>query len=118
MNRLVELGVNRSYSVWADGDYNMMHDVYKSSILQLYDEVEFMKEEIVQIKKQIFVVFEFVSQIKPDEGTSSGPISKYTYLQYTVHNDQTLVFNFNCPRHAMDEWQDTANEIMNSVVIK
>jgi len=117
MNRLVELGVNRSYSVWSEGDYQMMFDVYKSSIMQLFDEVEFINEEITTNKKQKFVVFEFVSRIKSDEG-SSVPVVKYTYLQYTLHNGQTLVFSFSCPEFQKEKWQQTVNLIMQSVVIK
>ena len=118
MNRVVELGVNRSYSVWQKGDYDMMLEVYKSSILQLYDEVEFIKEEVTVIKKQPFVVFEFVSRMYPDESLGSGAINKYTYIQYTVHDQQTLVFNFNCPLFKKDIWQPVANQMMRSVVLK
>jgi hypothetical protein len=117
LNRLVELGVNRSYSVWRESDYQLMFDVYKSSILELFDEVEFIREEITTIRKQQFVVFEFVSRIKRDEG-SSVPIVKYTYLQYTLHNGQTLVFSFSCPEFQKEEWQKTANLIMESVAVK
>ena len=117
LNRLVELGVNRSYSVWREGDYQLMFDVYKSSILELFDEVEFIKEEITTIRKQQFVVFEFVSRIKSDEG-SSVPVVKYSYLQYTLHNGQTIVFSFSCPEFQKEKWQKTTNLIMNSVVVK
>ena len=117
LNRLVEFGVNRSYSVWRDGDYQMMFDVYKSSILELFDEVILIREEITTIKKQQFVVFEFVSKINSDEG-SSVPVVRYYYLQYTVHNGQTIVFSFSCPEFQKEEWGNTANLIMNSVVLK
>ena len=117
LDRLVELGVNRSYSVWEEGDYTMMLDVYKSSILELFDEVEFIRNEIVTRKRKSFVVFEFVSRIKSDEG-SSIPIVKYTNLQYALHNGQTMVFSFSCPEYQMDKWQETANSIMNSIVLK
>ena len=118
VDRLVELGVNRSYSVWQEGDYEMIYDVYKSSILQLFDDVEFIQEEITQIKKRPFVVFEFISKVYGDKDTSSGPVVKYTYIQYTVFESQTVVFSFNCPKFQMEKWQATANLIMNSVVIK
>ena len=117
LDRLVELGVNRSYSVWREGDYQMMFDVYKASILELFDEVEFIKEDIISVKKRPFVVFEFVSRIKRDEG-SSVPVVKYNYLKYTLQDGQTLVFSFSCPEFEQDKWQSTANAIMNSVVIK
>ena len=118
MNRLIELGVNRSYSVWEEGDYQMMHDVYKSSILQLYDEVDFLKEGIVEIKRHPFVVFEFESKMNPDESLGSGAITKYTYIQYTQFKGQTLVFNFSCPFYQKEQWQSLVTNMMNSISLK
>lgn len=118
INRLVELGVNRSYSLWREGDYQMMFEVYKSSILQLFDEVEFIQEEIQSIKKHPFVVFEFESKMYPDESLGSGTISKYTYIQYTIVDGQTLVFNFSCPLYQKPVWQPVALEMMNSISFK
>lgn len=117
LNRLVELGINRSFSVWQEGDYDLMSEVYKSSILELYDEVEFMKEEVITLKNRQFLVFEFISTIYADETdlTLRAPISKYTYLQYTVKEGQTYVFNFSTPSRMKEEWEDTAASIMNSI---
>lgn len=122
MQRIMELGVNHAFSTWEEGDLEMLQRVYKASILQLFDTVRFSREEIRNIKGRDFVVFEFVSDINGDPTLSitgsSGRISKYYYLQYTLYDKGTLVFNFSCPARIKDEWQPVAREIMNSVMIK
>ncbi|MCH7514118.1 MAG: hypothetical protein IH947_09300 [Bacteroidetes bacterium] len=122
MQRIMELGVNHAFSTWEEGDLEMLQSVYKASILQLFDTVRFSREEIRNIKGRDFAVFEFVSNIKGNPALaytgSSGGISKYYYLQYTLYDKGTLVFNFSCPARIKDEWQPVAREIMNSVMIK
>jgi hypothetical protein len=118
MNRVVELGINRSFSVWREGDYEFMFEVYKSSILELFDEVDFIQEDIVLIRKQPFVVFEFVSKMYPDESLGNGAINKYIYVQYTIFKGQTLVFDFSCPLFQKDQWQSVASQMMNSIKLK
>ncbi len=122
MQRIMELGVNHAFSTWEEGDLKMLQSVYKASILQLFDTVRFSRDEIMNIKGRDFVVFEFVSGIKGDPALSvagsSGGISKYYYLQYTLYEKGTLVFNFSCPARFKEEWQPAAREMMNSVKIK
>lgn len=120
IDRLVELGVNHSFSIWEEGDYATMKDVYKASILELYDNVEFMKEELMIINKRTFLVFEFVSSVKADETdlTLRSPVEKYTYIQFSVFDGETYVFNFSAAKRLKDKWQSTAHEVMNSVVLK
>ena len=105
MDRLVELGVNHSFSIWEDGDYATMKDVYKASILELYDNVEFMKEELMIINKRTFLVFEFVSSVKADETdlTLRRPVEKYTYIQFSVFDGETYVFNFSAAKRLREK---------------
>ncbi len=46
------------------------------------------------------------------------PILKYTYIQYLVQKDKTLVFSFVCPTRLKTEWQPVATAVMNSVRVK
>lgn len=118
--RVIELGVNRSFTKWEQEDLELLKDFYKSSLLEIYDEVEFYKEGVYQINKQTFVVFEFRSLIKGDSTTPGmyNSISKYTYLMYTIYEGDTYVFNFICPFRLKDDWSRTADEIMTSVSFK
>ena len=118
--RIIDLGVNYSFSSFQEGDYEMMRSWYKASILQLFDDVEWEREEIVQIGKRQFVAFEFVSTITENSEGMGRPrsITKYQYLQYTVFNGNVLLVFFSAPDRAKEEWQPVARAIMESVRLK
>lgn len=115
-----DLGINTSNARWQADDLPMLQSFYRSSIMALYDEVNFLKEDIAKINGKDFAVFEFVSLVRPAENAlaTQRPIRKYTYIQYTLHNGKTYVFNFNCPAEQQSQWQETASTIMQSVRIK
>lgn len=115
-SRLSDFSLNVAASQWAANDISIAKDFYKASIINLYDKVEMTKEEISTINKKQFAVFEFVSLIEGD-GLSKKRIRKYSYVQYTIHKGQTLVFSFNSPVQLKDKWKDQVAEIMNSVKI-
>lgn len=119
-NQQVDLGINTSNARWQADDLPMLQSFYRSSIMALYDEVNFLKEDIEKINGKDFAVFEFVSLVRPEENalTAQRPIRKYTYIQYTVHNGKTYIFNFNCPTEQQSQWQEAAKTIMQSVKIK
>ena len=121
-NQQVAFGLNVSNTRWQAGDLAMLKDFYRASVLELYDEVDFIKEEVEEINGQSFVVFEFVSVVRPDEDdmsiTNRQPIRQYTYIQYTIHNDKTWVFDFSVPARTQNEWQEIAQKMMSSVRMK
>jgi len=116
-SQLVDFSVNMAATQWAEKDIEIAQSFYKSSILNLYDDVKFIKEEIVTINKKQFIVFEFLSLVQGDDLTMK-PLRKYSYVQYALYNSQALVFGFNCPAQLRTKWQETAGKIMNSVKIK
>lgn len=121
-NQQVAFGLNVSNTRWQAGDLAMLKDFFRASLLELYDEVDFIKEEIKEINGQSFAVFEFVSVVRPDEDelsfTNRKPIRQYTYIQYTIHQKKTWIFDFSLPARAQNEWQETAQEMMSSVRMK
>jgi hypothetical protein len=118
-SRTVDLSINTSFSRWREEDIALMMSFYKSTIMGLYDEVQFNKEGIEEINGRKFVVFEFVSSITADaeDIINTRSISKYTYIQYTIVNFKTVLFHFTCPARARGLWTDTAAEIMGSVKV-
>ncbi len=120
IDRLVELGVNHSFSIWEDGDYATMKKLYKASIMEMFDDVEFMKEDVMTVNKRTFLVFEFVSSIRVDETdlTFRNPVEKYTYIQFSLFDGETYVFSFSVVNRLREKWQPTVHEVMNSVVLK
>ncbi|MEK6476321.1 hypothetical protein WJR50_02265 [Catalinimonas sp. 4WD22] len=118
--QMIDLTVNTSNTRWQPSDLPMLKDFYKASLLELYDEVSFSREEIEEINGKDFVVFEFTSIVRPEENALNPqqPVRKYTRIQYSVHGGKTLVFNFTCPQALQQQWEGTAGEIMQSIQIK
>ncbi len=117
--RTVDFGVNIAFSRWNAEDLEIMKGFYKSNIMGLYDEVQFIHEGIETINERDFAVFEFTSKVLDEEGTSINQraISKYVRIQYTIVRSKTVLFNFTCPAREMERWAPVAKEIMSSVKI-
>lgn len=118
-SRYVDLGVNVAYSQWDKDDLEIMKSFYKSNIMGLYSEVQFITEDIENVNGKDFAVFEFTSSVYDEEGTTinSGAISKYVRIQYCIVNNKTVLFNFSCPARLKDKWSPIAKEILQSVQI-
>lgn len=118
-DRQVDLGVNWNPMQWTDEDTQTVYGFYKASIQSLFDNVEFIQDEIKEVNGQEFIVFEFVSSLKSDNAFSGPKSSRYyTYIQYTSYNNQVLLFNFGCKARLMSSYQSVARDIMNSVTIE
>jgi hypothetical protein len=116
----VDLSVNKNSTPWADNDYKILKDFYKANIQNLFTEVTFIQEQISTIGNREFVVFEFTSKVMDEENKMSlnnTPVSKYTYIMYTFHEGNVLLFHFNCKASQKALWQQVAKEIMESVRI-
>jgi hypothetical protein len=120
MERNVDFSVNISATQWPDGDLEMSKRFFKSSIMNMFDRVDFIDEGIREVNNKKFIVFEFESRIdgnRQKEGFKDS-ILKYSYIQYLVQPDRTLVFAFNSPRRLRDDWQENEREMMSAVKIK
>ncbi|MBV6644414.1 MAG: hypothetical protein KI790_03140 [Cyclobacteriaceae bacterium] len=117
--RDIDLGINMNSSQWGQSDLDILQDFYKSSILNLYDEVNFLQEEIREVNGREFIVFEFTSKVVGSSlSFTNQATSGYTYIQYTLWNNRVLLFNFSCPYRYRSTWQPAAKEMMESVKIK
>jgi len=118
-SKTVDLGINVAYSRWNQEDLEIMKSFYKSNIMGLYDEVQFINENVQEINGRKFVVFEFLSKVNDTEGTTinNSSISKYIRIQYTIVKSKTVLFNFSCPAIMKDKWAPVAQEILESVKI-
>jgi len=119
-NNDVDLSFNQNPTRWRESDIDILKDFYKSNILSLYDDVEFSKEAIEEIRGKKYAVFEFVSSIKGDQNSirNTGTLRKYTYIQYTVYQGSTLVVNFTSSIKTKQRWTPVAKEIMGSISLK
>ena len=117
-NGQVDFSVNEKPSTFSDKDLPLVKDIYKASIMRMFSEVQFIRQEIKPINKKNMIVFEFVSTVKDENPNSNkAPIKKYTIVQYYLKGQTVTIFTLNAPAQLKDSWQKTANEIMNSIKI-
>ena len=120
-DRQADFGINISITQWNPSDLPIMKDFYKATIVELHSNVEFIREEIVNVNGKDFALLEFTSLVKDEDntlGTTRPPVQKYNFIQYTIFDKKTFVYNFNCPANQQARFRDTAREIMNSIEMK
>lgn len=115
--RVVDFGINRSYSRWQAKDIELMGEFYEASLLELYDKVSFIDKGIKEINGNSFAYFEYNSIVYP-ENKFQDSARKYTYLMYGISEGTTYVFNFTCDTRVQENWQDTAHKMMASIKLK
>ncbi|CAN5291789.1 hypothetical protein BH09BAC3_BH09BAC3_17880 [soil metagenome] len=118
--RAADFSVNISATKWPDGDADLAAKFFKSGLSNLYDRVDMISEGTQLLHKKKFIYFEFESRISGDRRKQGfqDPILKYTFIQYLVEKERTLVFTFSCPKDQREEWAETAKAIMQSVRVK
>jgi hypothetical protein len=118
-DRLVDFSVNISATQWPDQNLKLAQSFFKSSVLNMFDDVTFLQEGIHTIDGKEFIFLEFESRIEGtrDDGLRSA-ITRYTYIQYLIEPGRTLAFSFNCPLRIKSKWQDTAHAMMDRIRVK
>lgn len=115
----VTFGVNYNIMQWKENDTEVIYGFYKASINNLFDEVTFIRDEVKEINGKEFIIFEFVGEIKDDNVFSARSLPKsYSYIAYTSWKDQVLLFNFSCRALLSNQWNTTAQDIIESIKIK
>ncbi len=114
----VDFSVSEKPTTFIARDLPLVRDIYKASLMRTFTEVKFIRQEIKTINKKEMIVFEFVSTLKDDNPNSNKPpVSKYTIIQYYLKGGKLMIFTFNAPVKLKDQWQATANEVMNSIKV-
>ncbi len=115
----VKFSISISANQWVGSDVVVLKDMYKSTIMSLFDQVEFLQEKITPIRKRDFIVFEFVSELKPEKkSTYKTSLKNYSYIQYTLVKESLVIFNFTCPESYKANWQSVTKSMMGSIRIK
>lgn len=127
LDRTVDFGLNISKSRWSGVDIDLLHKVYKSTIVESYEKVTFIKDTVEHINGRPYSVFEFISTF--DQTT------KYQYFQFTIlaqtkveaaeetgdlvpgNANHILIFNLTSPSGDQSKWQPVASKAMQSIRI-
>lgn len=118
--RVVDFSVNISATQWPDKDLELARGFFKSSLMNMFDKVEIITEGIREVGHKKVIYFEFNSRVngnKRQEGFSD-PVLRYSYVQYLLGSQRTVVFSFNCPRRIQQDWQETARDMMMGIKVK
>jgi hypothetical protein len=118
--RLVDFSVNISATRWPDADHAMAQRFFKASLSNMLDRVEMISEGIHEVHGKKFIYFEFESRVNGNRAKEgfTDPVMKYSYIQYYIEKDRTLVFSFTCPRRDRETWQASAGAMMKSIRIR
>jgi hypothetical protein len=103
---------NSSKNPWQDKDLKLMADFQKVNIKSLFTSVDFIQETTVKVNGQNFFLFEFISEVK-EKGKPA--IRKYNQVRYTIKKKNVLVFSFICSEMERPLFEQTANQIFESV---
>jgi len=126
-NGQVDFSVLQKGSQFRPTDLTMLREFYKASLVERFTKVDFIRQEVIKINGQDFLVFEFVSTLADErQGSMMSPVQKYSIIQYTiiendaktVRDNQLISFTLHAPFIMKNKWQDTAREMMGSVTIK
>ena len=119
-DRTVDFSVNISATRWPDANLEMASKFFKASLTNMFDRLTMADEGIREINGQSLIFFEFESRINGNKNElgNADPVLKYTYIQYLVQSQRTLVFSFNCSRRDRDAWQETARAMMANIKVK
>lgn len=118
--RDTDFSVNISATQWPDEDLVVAGKFFRVGLTNLFDKVDFISEGVNEVHGKKFIYFEIESRMNGNKMTQGqqAPISKYTYIQYLVQKDRTLVFTFSCPARLRQDWQESAALIMKSIKVK
>jgi hypothetical protein len=120
LNRTLDFSVNISATQWPDADLEIAAKFFKSGITNLFDRIDFIEQGIHTIHKKKYIFFEFESRVNGNKMAlgEQSPVFRYTYIQYLIEPDRTLVISFNCPKAIREDWQETVRTMMKSVKVK
>lgn len=119
-DRTVDFSVNISATRWPDTNLELASKFFKASLVNMFDRVTIVNEGIREVNGRSFVFFEFESRVNGNRNDlgNADPVLKYSYLQYLVQPQRTLVFSFNCHRRDRPAWEEAAKAMMDNIKVK
>ena len=115
----IDFSVTQKRTPFREHDLDMLREFYKANLVETFTNIDFIRQEVTEIKGRKFIVFEFVSNLADTRGSSNlKPVQKYSIIQYTIAGNQLQIYTLHVPFLMKNQWQETAREIMSSVNIK
>ena len=116
-NAKTEFVINMSNNLWGNR-LIVLKDIYKASVMNLFQKVTFLQDTIITRGKRNYIVLEFISEQENKIGNlTNEPIKFYSHINYTVADNRIVIFNFTTRYRLLEEWQPTAQAMMNSIKV-
>jgi hypothetical protein len=117
-----DFSVNLSVTQWQYHDLPLVKDFYKASLSTLYSDMQWIKDEIQEIRGTNFAIFEYVGTVADTEKENtlkqSKPLQVYTYVAYGLVEGKVVVFTFTAPASQRQEWAPVAEAVLESIRLK
>jgi hypothetical protein len=119
-DRTVDYSVNISATRWPDANLEIASKFFESSLRNMFDRVEMVEKGIREANGGKFIFFEFESRVNGNKNElgNADPVLRYTYQQYLIQPQRTLVFSFTCARRDRLAWEEAAEAMMKNVKVK
>jgi hypothetical protein len=125
LDRTVDFGLNISKSRWGGLDLKILKDVFRSTIVQSYDTVIFIQEDIVSINGRPYVRYEYNSLFDNTQGyhyllisilaKTIGEAEVDTEKLAPDNANHLLIFNFYCAKAFQAANQPIARAMMETI---
>lgn len=118
--RTADFSVNISATRWPDANLKIASQFFRSSLSHLFDRVTMLEEGIREVNGKSFIFFRFESRVNGNKNQlgNADPVLGYSYVQYLIQPNRTLVFSFNCGRRDRPSWEKAADAMMNNIKVK
>ncbi|MFD2514680.1 hypothetical protein ACFSRY_12460 [Pontibacter locisalis] len=115
----IDFSVTQKFTQFRSRDLEMLQEFYKANLMEKFTDIDFIRSEVVEIKGEDYIVFEFVSKLADERGvTNLKPVQKYSIIQYLIKGNQIMIFTMHAPFMLKNDWQPTMREIMSSIKFK
>jgi len=127
LDRTVDFGLNISKSRWGGLDLTILKDIFHSTIVESYDTVMFLQEDIISINGRPYVRYEYNSLFDNTQGyhyllisilaKTVGEAEVDTEKLAPENANHLLIFNFYCAKPFQEKYQPIARSMMQSIQV-
>ncbi|EMR02820.1 hypothetical protein [Cesiribacter andamanensis] len=121
-SKQADFSVNLSVTQWQHFDLPLVKDFYKASLSTLYSDIQWVKDEIQEIRGTNFALFEYVGTVADTEQENTikqtKPMQVYTYVAYGLVEGKVVVFTFTAPASQQQQWAPVAQAMVESIRLK
>ena len=71
LNGQVDFSVTQKPTQFRQQDLDMLREFYKANLVETFTKIDFLRQEVTEVKGQKFIVFEFVSRLGDTRGASN-----------------------------------------------